>query len=262
MFLNSLSLARNGFKGVTETYKSKVLDLRASTWIWPQGSHSSLTLLLPGTWNSELVGKFPFQQARKEFSLTHSQKEQQSQQEPEDYTDMRDADEENLLKIRKPPTGSEAWLSNLHSSLNLTPSGCLAQQGWIQDSFLDEGLYLQFHQHGSLGNCPNSCHHTDSIYQHKHIWNRSWLNSLISSWAGSTHWSWSMTLWHHWSLGIPGNWYPVALHNSLDLIVGTKQECVAVWHLPSVGAWQRTGVFFGDMRYTEGVMFKQSNMGC
>lgn len=47
MFLNSLSLARNGFKGVTETYKSKVLDLRASTWIWPQGSHSSLTLLLP-----------------------------------------------------------------------------------------------------------------------------------------------------------------------------------------------------------------------
>lgn len=27
MFLNSLSLARNGFKGVTETYKSKV-------WIW------------------------------------------------------------------------------------------------------------------------------------------------------------------------------------------------------------------------------------
>lgn len=77
MFLNSLSLARNGFKGVTETYKSQVLDVRASTWIWPQGSHSSLALLLPGTWNSELVGKFPFQQARKEFNLTHSQKSQQ-----------------------------------------------------------------------------------------------------------------------------------------------------------------------------------------
>ncbi|KAK7802892.1 hypothetical protein U0070_011066 [Myodes glareolus] len=83
---------------------------------------------IAGTWNSELVGKFPFQKARKEFSLTHSQKEQQSQQEPEDYTDMRDADEENLLKIRKPPTGSEAWFSNLHSALILTPSGCLAQQ--------------------------------------------------------------------------------------------------------------------------------------
>ena len=73
--------------------------------------------------------KFSFQQARKEFNLTHSQKEQQSQQEPEDYIDMRDADEETLLKIRKLPTGSEARSSNLHSALVLTPSGCLAQQG-------------------------------------------------------------------------------------------------------------------------------------
>lgn len=138
---------------------------RIKSWIW-EHLHGSDNRALPGTWNSELVEKFAFQQARKEFNLTHSQKEQQSQQEPEDYTDVRDADEETLLKIRKPPTGSEACFSNLHSTLVLTRSGCLAQQEWIQDSFLDQGLYLQFHQHGSLGSCPNSCHHTASICQH------------------------------------------------------------------------------------------------
>lgn len=50
-----------------------------------------------------------------------------SQQEPEDCTD-RDADEETLLQIRKPPAGLD-WLHNLHSALVLIPLDCLAQQG-------------------------------------------------------------------------------------------------------------------------------------
>lgn len=101
-FLNSLSLARNGFDGVPEMRKSEVLGVRTSTGL----TLCSLALLLPGTWGPELVERFhPKGQAWRSTLVTHRRSPTLVvlQQEPEGCADS-DADQ-TLLKIRKPPTG-------------------------------------------------------------------------------------------------------------------------------------------------------------